>query len=266
MVKSLKIFAKKYIKEKSPLMINYRICCRLVKKFLKVPDYTEEIIHWKSWLPKYWEEVSCPEAQERIFSKPLLNLINRLQDSGKVNLKLLEIGSGPASLLAWGVKANLFQVVAIDALADIYEEIMRGHNYSYVIKPIKGCGEKLFKIVDTESFDIAYSSNALDHVRFPQKCLKNMFKAVKRGGYVCLEGYVNEGFLRSFWGLHQHNLKPINGHLFCADKNRKMVNLTKRIKQKCVCQEIVKAVERANGTPFVRNNDDRWFTIIFQKI
>ncbi|MCX5706094.1 MAG: methyltransferase domain-containing protein [Candidatus Omnitrophica bacterium] len=182
MINNVKAVLKRYIKEDSFLRVSLKIVYKFFIKCLNLPDYASELGFWRSWLPKNWERLSCQELQKIIFPKPLLIFINKLQNNGCGNLELLEIGSGPVSLLAWGVNKNLFHVVAIDALADSYEKIMKNYKYSYPIKPIKGYGERLPNVVNKKVFDIIYSSNALDHVVSPEKCLNNMFKVLKKRG------------------------------------------------------------------------------------
>jgi len=232
-----------------------------------VPDYDTEVFYWYGWLPKNWEKISNSETWKRIFPKMLLRYIREAKNDNNNKLKLLEVGSCPVSMLAWGIKKNLFQITAIDPLADIYEGIMKAYNYDYPVKPINGYGEKLLQVVAKNSFDLVYSSNALDHARSPERCVENMVEALKKKGIICLEGFINEGSKHFFSGLHQYNLEPIDGHLFCSDKRKKMKNLTKKLRLKCMYQQVVKTGERANNTPFVRgDNDSEWYTIIFQKI
>ena len=76
-------------------------------------------------------------------------------------MRLLEIGSGPVSLLAFGVEQGLFEVTAVDPLASVYDEILSKYGISYPIKPRTGYAERLVKSFGKDSFDIVYSSNSL---------------------------------------------------------------------------------------------------------
>lgn len=50
------------------------------------------------------------------------------------------------------------------------------------VKTIYGEAEKLSKQFTINSFDIVYSSNALDHTCDPFRSLQEMIKVVKEGG------------------------------------------------------------------------------------
>jgi SAM-dependent methyltransferase len=88
------------------------------------------------------------------------------------------------------------------------------------------------------SFDMVYSSNALDHVMSPQKCLENIGLVIRRDGIVCLEGFCREGTNAQWVGLHQHDLVPDKGHLLHFDRRGKRTNLTENLKLNCVYQKI----------------------------
>ncbi len=225
MMDSMKRIIKKYIREESFLFIGlktiYTFFRKIFHKCLNIPDYYTEINFWDFYLPQNWEALSNPEAKKRIFPEPLINYIREFKNIND-DLKVFELGSGPVSLLTWGADNNFFQIFAVDALADVYEKIMKKYNYSCTIKPVKGYGEKLLKLVNKNSFSIIYSSNALDHVKSPDKCIRNMYEILKKGGIIYLEGYTNEGAREGFRGLHHFNLQPINGNLFCSNKKKSL--------------------------------------------
>lgn len=247
--KIYKLFSINFIKKSlSPLV------CKITKR----PDYFNEIYFWYSHLAKkdkqsYSNILLDPQRRKELFPGKLLPYIERIRTEEGCCPKLFEIGSGPTSSLAWGVDHKLFQIVAIDPLADKYCALMEKHNYSYPIKPIKCKGEEVLKLFPRESFDIIYSRNALDHAESPQECIDNAYNLLKQRGIIFLEGAIKEGTHQKWLGLHQHDLLPRDGQLLHYNKDGILTNLTRDLKLKCVYQE-------KKG-----NSPGDWYTIIFQK-
>ena len=192
--------------------------------------------------------------REGAFPKSLLAFIKEIKEYKDSAVKVLDVGSGPVSTLAWGVDQNLINVVAIDPLAHEYSKLMKRKNLDYPIIPIQGKGEELTKLFLNSKFDIVYSRNALDHSSSPLKCLNEMFALIDPGGFIYLEGVVNVGAAEDWKGLHQHNLIPENGHLVHYNKNGKLTNLTNGHKLKCVHQNKEK----------YQISD--WYEIVFKKL
>jgi ubiquinone/menaquinone biosynthesis C-methylase UbiE len=265
LIDKIKTYFKKRIRQDSYpwkiLLASYRFA----KKLTFRPDYNSEYAFWDNALPGAWKEFSSRDAWEKIVPSSLIRYIVDKREHGESNLKLLEIGSGPVSILAWLADQRLCEVVAVDPLAEAYNGILSKHNYSYPIRPVEGHGEKLLKLFAANSFDIVYASNALDHAGSPKLCLDNMYQVVKDNGIIVLEGHTNEGTRAEWLGLHKHDLSIENGQLLCRDKSGKAINLTENLNLECIYQETLKAWKRGCGTPFVRPTDDDWFTIIFQK-
>jgi hypothetical protein len=135
---------------------------------IKNLDYFGEFYFWDNFLSKK-HPILIKFERKKFFPEYLLEIIIELKKT-KSKISLLEVGSGPLSNLVWGVDQNLFQIIAIDPLADIYDKLMKKYALNYPIKPIKGNGEKLLKLFKTKKFDIVYSRNALDHTRSPKIC------------------------------------------------------------------------------------------------
>ena len=250
------------------------IGCLLFK--IESPHYTSEISYWKDVLPYDLKFIADPEYRRKAFPEKLLEFITPFLKNDNHPLRVLEIGSGPVSILAWGVDQNLFQLTAVDPLAEEYDGIMKKYNFHYPVKPIKGYGEQLLKLFKRESFDVVYSSNALDHVVSPGKSMRNICEVVKKCGIIFLEGFVNEGTKENWTGLHKHDLFPKDGQIFHCGQERKEVSLTSRLKLKCIYQEIKRFRERGlesfgygylspiESPPSYFSDD--WYTIVFKKI
>jgi len=194
--------------------------------------YKEEIDWWdyillpenrESWM----KDAIDPNKRSIFFPPTLYDSINKLNLVGKA--KVLDVGSGPLSPLAWGVDQNIIEVNAIDPLANIYKQMLMKLDIKYPIEPIQGRGETINEIFEKESFDVVYSRNALDHSDSPSLSLKNMVTLLKKGGILYLEGFVNEGSANKWEGLHQWNFSMQDGDLMCSAKTGEIINMTKEL-------------------------------------
>lgn len=250
---------------------------RLIKKFLggnRSYDLDSEIGWWKHHFDNHFTIANFIQ-RENAFPSPLLPFIHDLQQRNKRKPRLLEIGPGPASLLAWGAEENLFEITAVDPLAKEYEQLLAKYGLEYPVKPVKGYAEFLLELFSPESFDIVYSSNALDHSRSPKKCLENISLIVKRGGIVYLEGFCREGTNEQWTGLHQHDLLPEKGHLLHFNKKGQCTNLTQNLKLRCVFERVQPFYERGIDAFGYESEDLEkisdwhyrdWYTMIFLSV
>ncbi|MDH3310517.1 MAG: class I SAM-dependent methyltransferase [Gammaproteobacteria bacterium] len=247
----------------------------LIAQFLEKPDYQNEIDFWQETLASRPASISDPAHREAAFPEYLKLYIHELKKIRDTSLKLLEIGPGPVSLLSAGVDQGLFEITAIDPLADIYKKIMQQNNLTYPVKPVKGYGERLLKYFEKDSFDIVYSSNALDHTISPRECMVQMSQVVTQGGVIFLEGFLREGSNAAWNGLHQHDLFPENGHLIHCNRAGKRADLASSLPLQCIYEKIMLFKDRsinAFGYEVPLGLDPRdnwqfrdWYVIVFRK-
>lgn len=186
------------------------------------------------------------KVRKEIFPKELLSFVK------KPKAKVLELGSGPLSDLAWGVEEGLIEVVAIDVLAKEYNEMLRNRKIDYPIRPTPGTGENLS--FEKKSFDIVYSRNALDHMIDPKRCVRNMVKVLKKNGFLYIRGNVKVGSKVHWRGLHQHDLVAARRHLIHYNQERKQTNLTSDLGLNLIYKS------KTGDTP------GSWFTMVFKKM
>lgn len=216
--------------------------------------YKDEINWWEGILTpgkrqEWMDDMIIPETRARNTPPKLFDFINELQ----INRipKVLDVGCGPLSPLAWGVDQKMIEVTAIDPLAEIYSEILKKLNINFPIKPIQGVGEKIAGMFEKEYFDVVFSRNALDHSDSPTECIDNMVTVLKKGGILYLEGFTNEGTANYWKGLHLWDLRHDNGNLLCTAKSKKVTNLTQALPLECF---------------FTYGPDNnRWYRIAFKK-
>ncbi|WP_027180103.1 class I SAM-dependent methyltransferase [Maridesulfovibrio bastinii] len=157
---------------------------------------------------------------------------------------ILDVGAGPHTVIGLAGLKEKIKIVAIDPLADVYNEILSAFNIVPAIMTQQGIAEEL-DLDNLGQFDLVYSRNAIDHSYNPIKAIENMLLATKKTGTLFIEGAVNEGKRQNYHGLHQWNFLPDeeNGDMLLWNKEVK-ISLRKHFQNKCS----IKA--RRNGKTF----------------
>lgn len=110
---------------------------------------------------------------------------------------VLDVGSGVVSILN-----GLVEVRAVDPLGDLYRLVF-DYDRHKVAPPMAYPAEELpFK----NEYDIVHISNAIDHTQDPLKAFSSLYKAVKPGGYLIIQGFENEATHENWQGFHQHDI------------------------------------------------------------
>ena len=131
---------------------------------------------------------------------------------GQPEAKVLDCGSGVVSILHGTVpKENL---TACDPLAREYAKFFM---YEY-FKDTMPLGIACEDLTDENKFDVVHISNALDHTQNPQAAYNAMYRAVKPGGFLIVQGFVNEGTHEDWTGFHNWNLDVTFGNLSIIGK------------------------------------------------
>jgi SAM-dependent methyltransferase len=126
--------------------------------------------------------------------------------------RVLDVGSGPASVLGGLLNGISINITAVDPLANKYLQLFNTYGIQPLVKPIFGEGENLSQVVRGK-FDFIYSRNALDHSYDPIKAIQEMINVCSSGGTVFLENVINEGYNQKYKGLHQWNFMPASNDL-----------------------------------------------------
>jgi SAM-dependent methyltransferase len=233
-------------------------------------DYAAELEFWHGYIAEHGARVSDPGCWESAFPAGLRHWLGVIGGThGQPDV--LELGSGPVSLLAWGVEERLFHLTAVDPLADEYARLMAG--CSYPVKPVMGFGERLSGLFPPSSFDLAYSSNALDHTRNPRECMRQLAMMVKDGGILYCEGFLREGTNAEWEGLHQHDLVPEDGHLVAYDITGQRAVVTEALGLECLQQRVEPLAARGLTSHGYEWNEqeardwryDDWFTLVWRR-
>jgi len=128
-------------------------------------------------------------------------------------VRILDVGSGPLSLLGYSWPGIDVQLVAADPLACEYGEMRRdlGLEVPPMAAPRAVEAERLTEMFGPMSFDIVHCTNALDHSHDPVRGMAEMLRVVRRGRPVSLQHSRNEAEKNGYAGLHQWNLDMRSG-------------------------------------------------------
>ena len=119
---------------------------------------------------------------------------------GQPDADVLDCGSGVVSILHGTVKES--NLTSADPLGHAYNEIFDYNKHGLIMPLPRACEDLTFR----DMYDVVHISNALDHTQDPQAAYLAMFRAVKPGGFLIVQGFVNEGTHEEWTGFHQHNI------------------------------------------------------------
>lgn len=142
--------------------------------------------------------------------------------------KLLDVGSGPVTVLGTHHQGRRVDVTACDPLARFYADIMARHRIEPQLTVRFGFAEGLSDIFGIDQFDLVQSHNALDHAFDPWAGVVEMLRVTKPGGRVLLGHTRNEGTRNDYLGLHQWNL-DVQGDQFIVWSRDHHVNVTEKL-------------------------------------
>lgn len=124
---------------------------------------------------------------------------------------VMDVGSGVVSILNGSIPEPS-TLLAIDPLGDLYRLIFDYDKYK-IDPPIALPCEEL-----VGHSDIVHMSNALDHTQDPKKSFERLWRSVKPGGVLIIQGFENEAIFERYEGFHKWNLTvPNDDHLIMIE-------------------------------------------------
>ncbi len=172
----------------------------------------EETEFWFRWLrdqggpwPEDYKLRTNPDAQ-------LQSHIARFLDpAGSDPLRILDVGSGPLTVLGkrWGDRR--LEITAVDPLADRYAELFERVDLEPLVRTVSGEGEHVAELFPPDSFDLVYAQNCIDHGYDPLRSIEQMLTLVRPGRFLMLEHALDEGEFMQYAGPHQWNFREEGG-------------------------------------------------------
>jgi SAM-dependent methyltransferase len=175
------------------------------------------------------------------------------------HLRILDVGSGPLTILGkcWGNRA--VAITAVDPLADRYAMLFDQMGLVPPVMPVVGEAERLAEIFNDDSFDLVYARNCLDHGYDPLASIQQMLKVVKPGSVVFIEHAINEGERQQYKGLHQWNFSVDDGRFVIWQPGRSIdahsileTEAQVEVSRRDEDSDYLQVALRKNGSPDVR--------------
>lgn len=208
-----------------------------------------EINFWTHWFAT--RGIDWPEDfNERLASEtPLQPWIVQGME-GKSDLRILDVGAGPMTMLGKQLGGRRIDIVASDPLAPIYSQIATAHGVQRPIETVQAFAEDLSCYYSPRSFDIVHCRNALDHSFDPMRGLLQMFLVAKLGGRIVLQHAVDEAVHGEYLGFHQWNFTEENGDFIIWNPAHR-INVTKQL---------------SPYADIMTSSADRWIVVIMHKM
>ncbi len=131
-------------------------------------------------------------------------------------VRTLDCAAGPATTVGKVLSDLPVDVVAIDALADLYHEMLAEIGLTPPVPTLTCDVEHLDEQVEPDSFDLVYMRFALDHCFDPLRALLQMARPTRDDEVVLIEHYRDASQV-DFDGLRQWELRPEPGDLIVAN-------------------------------------------------
>ncbi len=163
---------------------------------------------------RYWDRVLASggvhPAQFQAKLDPDTRLDERLVPflpEGSDTVRILDVGSGPLTVIGKKTPGRTLEIVATDPLADAYNELMARHSIVPPVAPVAVEVETLSDVWPDGSFHLVHAQNCLDHAANPMQGIREMCKVVREGCFVVLYHARDEAERQSYKGLHKWNLR-----------------------------------------------------------
>lgn len=131
------------------------------------------------------------------------HLMTMLGSPKGANVRILDVGAGPLTVLGKKWPGRNVEIIPTDALSEGYDELLQKHGIVPLIRTIPVKGEELDVRFPADYFDLVHAQNCIDHCEHPLKVIENMLKVARPNAFVLLYHAVREGAKEGYEGLHQ---------------------------------------------------------------
>ena len=187
---------------------------------------TDELAFWDRWLC----DAGTPGFRFRTDPESMLQpWIECRLDAGRSVHRILDVGSGPLSVIGRKSSVGAIEVTCCDPLAHGYIALLARHQVLNQHSIVAVAAETLSSHFPDGHFDIAFSNNAIDHSQDPIKVLREMALVTRVGGVIIIQVAVNEGKRGSYTGLHQWDCAMEGGRFTIAARNSEPVDVASEV-------------------------------------
>jgi SAM-dependent methyltransferase len=168
----------------------------------------EETEFWFRWLRDHggpWTDDYAHRIDPEAELQP--HIRRYLEPAAAGASRVLDVGSGPLTILGKRYNGQPLDITAVDPLADRYAELFERVGLEPLVRPVAGEAEHVAELFPPDSFDLVFAQNCIDHGYDPLRSIQQMLAVVKPGGVVLLEHAIDEGEYMEYAGPHQWNFR-----------------------------------------------------------
>jgi len=213
---------------------------RLILKLFSKKAGTDSGVHKFIWgigkkSELYYQENFIKNLDVNLFCNPDSEIQDYIKNLLKVthdtNIKILDVGAGPVTMLGKKWNGKEIEITSVDPLAEKYNELLNKNNINPPVRTQVGFAERLTGQFEENSFDIVHAINSLDHCFNPLRAMEQMLTVVKKGSYVVLYHSINEGKKHNYSGLHQWNFYEVGGNFYISN-SKLNININKEFESR----------------------------------
>jgi ubiquinone/menaquinone biosynthesis C-methylase UbiE len=176
---------------------------------------------------------------------------NSLLPKNQESVCILDVGAGPLTFLGKRSPGKNLSISAVDPLAEEYDKLLKKYKVQPNVRTKYGDAERLHRIFPSNSFDLVFARNCIDHSYNPEKAVLCMIEVAKKGCYILLEHIANEAENENYQGLHQWNFSAdANGDFLISSKS-KVTNMTQ--KHSSICKITCEMVDEGKNGQWLIN-------------
>lgn len=168
-----------------------------------------------------------PETELQEYLRPYLQG-EESKEQGEIGMKMiLDVGSGPLTILGKRLDGVKLNIVCADPLANEYKSLLQKYE---VLKQVQddyhcfSCAmENIAQLFVETQFDLVHAQNCVDHSYDPVRAVCEMICVCKPGGTVFLKHERNEAENEAYSGLHQWNFDCVDGKFVISGADERTV-------------------------------------------
>lgn len=190
-----------------------------------------ELSFWQQWFETRGLDWPQDYAFRLQYKSQIQDYLAQYLDPKKKEIKILDVGSGPLTVLGKMLGTKYLNISMTDALGDHYCDLLTRYKIPTMRRPYKCRMEYLTNLLGYEGFDLVHAQNCVDHSVNPLMAINQMILCARFGGVVYLRHQLNEATAESYQGLHQWD--------FSLDQKGEMIAQTRG--QTYAIQRMIKA-------------------------
>lgn len=183
-----------------------------------------ELAFWERWFVSKGSEWP-DEYRSRINPEtPIAGEHRKILESLGLSLvKILDVGSGPLSVIGRTHPSIQIDLLPVDPLADGYRGMLERHGIPMILAPQAVAAEKLSEAFGNRTFDWVHAQNCIDHSADACQAIRQMIAVCAPGGIVTLLHEENEAEREGWRGFHRWNFAWTQGDMLitgmkCSDR------------------------------------------------